>query len=82
MGIVSGGLVTQYGFYNPWLFFGSITIVASSAVFSTWGVEVSNSMIIGNQILIGAGTPMLIQMVSRLCLPAIHPSVGKIDFTV
>jgi len=64
MGMVSGGLVTQYGYYNPWLFFGAMTAIVSSAVYTTWQVGESNSMIIGIQVLMGAGTPMLIQMVS------------------
>lgn len=72
MGMVSGGLVTQYGYYNPWLFFGSITTIISAAVFTTWHVDEANSMIIGIQILLGAGTPMLIQMVSSLSTVAIQ----------
>ena len=84
MGIVSGGLVTQYGYYNPWLFFGSITTIVSSAVFTTWDAHESNAMIIGIQILLGIGIPMLIQMVSNFLSPftlensySISPSVTK-----
>lgn len=72
MGMLSGGLVTQYGYYNPWLFFGSILSIISMAVFTTWGVDESNGIVIGIQIILGAGTPMLIQMV---CL--ISPSPGS-----
>lgn len=68
MSIVSGGLVTQLGYYNPWLFLGSAIAAISSGIFTTWKIDASNSMIIGIQILAGAGSPLLIQMV---CTPSI-----------
>lgn len=66
MSIVSGGLVTQLGYYNPWLFFGSALTAIASGLISTWKIDEGNSMIIGIQILVGMGAPLLIQMVGDL----------------
>lgn len=62
--MISGALITGLGWYNPWLYFGSILTIIASAVFTTWDIHESNSMIIGIQILIGASAPLLIQTVS------------------
>jgi len=72
MSIVSGVAVTQFGYYNPWLFIGSALAAISSGIFSSFKSDESTAMIIGIQILIGVGVPLLIQMVCQVSHPSIR----------
>lgn len=63
MSILSGALVSRFGYYNPWLFLGSTLIGLGGGILATWKVDASNEMIIGIQVLAGLGAPLLVQMV-------------------
>ncbi|KAL5319710.1 hypothetical protein ACEPPN_012766 [Leptodophora sp. 'Broadleaf-Isolate-01'] len=60
--IIPGGLVTAYGHFNPWLFFGCILVAISGGIFSTFDLQTGNSMINGIQVLGGIGSSCVIQM--------------------
>ena len=63
MSIVSGALVTKFGYYNPWLFAGSILTGVGGGLLASWDTDASNAMVIGIQIVAGMGGPLLVQMV-------------------
>ncbi|PVH78622.1 MFS general substrate transporter [Cadophora sp. DSE1049] len=60
--IIPGGLVTMYGHFNPWLFFGTSILAISGGIFSTFDLETGNNMINGIQVLGGIGSSCVIQM--------------------
>ncbi|KUJ19995.1 major facilitator superfamily transporter [Mollisia scopiformis] len=60
--ILTGGLVTKFGHFNPWLFFGTGLTAIGSGIFSTFKVDTGNSMINGIQVLAGFGASCVIQM--------------------
>ncbi|KAL2068221.1 hypothetical protein VTL71DRAFT_16319 [Oculimacula yallundae] len=60
--IIPAGLVTAYGHFNPWLFFGCILMAVSGGIFSTFDLQTGNGMINGIQVLAGIGSSCVIQM--------------------
>jgi hypothetical protein len=61
--MLSDVLVTKFGHYNPYLFFGTVSVAITGGVISTWKVNTGNSMIDGIQVLGGLGAACVIQMV-------------------
>jgi hypothetical protein len=61
--MLSNVLVTKFGHYNPFLFFGTISVAITGGVISTWKINTGNSMINGIQVLGGLGAACVIQMV-------------------
>lgn len=57
------GVVTKFGYYNPWLFIGAIMVAVAGGVFTTWDLTTTTAMITGIQVLGGMGAACMIQMV-------------------
>lgn len=55
--------VTKIGYYNPFLFLGAALIATGSGLYSTLNPDTRRSTYIGFQILFGAGTGTVMQMV-------------------
>ncbi|KAF8865990.1 MFS general substrate transporter [Acephala macrosclerotiorum] len=62
MSILGGAMVTKFGHFNPWLFFGTALTAIASGLFSTFKVDTGNPMINGIQIMGGFGAACVIQM--------------------
>ncbi|KAE8450205.1 hypothetical protein EG329_006986 [Mollisiaceae sp. DMI_Dod_QoI] len=62
MSILAGALVTKFGHFNPWLFFGTALVAITCGLFSTFKVDTGNAMINGTQVLGGFGAANVIQM--------------------
>ena len=56
-------LVTKIGFYNPFFLVGLPLLAISGGLFTTLKVDTPRSMVIGFQIMTGAGTGLALQMV-------------------
>jgi len=59
--IISGGLITKFGLFNPWLFVGAILCSIAGGILSTFKVDTRNAMINGVQIMGGIGATLTIQ---------------------
>ncbi|CZT50268.1 related to transporter (major facilitator superfamily) [Rhynchosporium secalis] len=64
--IIPAGLVTAYGHFNPWLYFGSILVAVAGEIFTTFDLQTGNSMINGIQVLGGFGSSSVIQLVANI----------------
>ncbi|KAF5527606.1 Efflux pump aflT [Colletotrichum aenigma] len=53
--IVAGGMVVALGFYNPFIIVGSMLVTAGSALYMVIKPDATLGMVIGAQILVGAG---------------------------
>ncbi|KAI1290513.1 MFS general substrate transporter [Xylaria venustula] len=53
--IVAGGLITTFGYYTPFMIFGSILAAIGGGLLTTWTPYVSTGTWIGYQILFGIG---------------------------
>ncbi|TVY80813.1 Efflux pump roqT [Lachnellula suecica] len=53
--LVCGGLASRFGYYNPYLFFGTAVLAVASGVISTWKINSGNAMINGVQVMAGLG---------------------------
>ncbi|KAJ0302575.1 hypothetical protein COL516b_007113 [Colletotrichum fioriniae] len=53
--IVAGGLVMAIGFYNPFVIMGSLLVTAGSALLMTIQSDAALGILVGAQILVGAG---------------------------
>ncbi|KAF4773442.1 MFS transporter [Colletotrichum scovillei] len=53
--IVAGGLVMAIGFYNPFVILGSLLVTAGSALLMTIKSDAALGILVGAQILVGAG---------------------------
>ncbi|KAJ0290277.1 hypothetical protein CBS470a_003922 [Colletotrichum nupharicola] len=53
--IVAGGMVVALGFYNPFIIVGSMLVTAGSALYMVIKPDANLGMVIGAQILVGAG---------------------------
>ncbi|ORY01729.1 major facilitator superfamily domain-containing protein [Clohesyomyces aquaticus] len=53
--IVSGGLVQRFGYYTPFMIFGSVCMSVGTGLLTTWNSSTSSAEWIGYQILIGIG---------------------------
>ncbi|KAE9374685.1 MFS general substrate transporter [Stipitochalara longipes BDJ] len=60
--ILFGGLVTKFGHFNPWLFFGAACVAITGGIISTWKIDTGYKMIDGIQVLGGLGAACVIQM--------------------
>jgi len=58
--------VTKFGHFNPWLFFGTITVAIGGGLLSTFNINTGDPIINGVQVLAGLGSACVIQMVSSL----------------
>ncbi|KAF2119343.1 major facilitator superfamily domain-containing protein [Lophiotrema nucula] len=56
--IISGGLITQLGFYNPWVFAGTAFMSISAGLFTTFDINTSSAHWIGYLTLFGLGGGM------------------------
>jgi len=65
-------VVTKFGHFNPWLFFGAACVAITGGMISTWKIDTGYSMIDGIQVLGGLGAACVIQMV-RLLNFSLHP---------
>ncbi|EUC43791.1 hypothetical protein COCMIDRAFT_99949 [Bipolaris oryzae ATCC 44560] len=59
--ILSGGLVQRFGYYTPFMIFGSVLMALGVGLITTWNVNTSNGMWIGYQILVGFGVGSTMQ---------------------
>lgn len=59
--IVSGGLITKFGLFNPWLFLGAILCSVAGGILSTFNVDTGDAMINGIQIMGGVGGALIMQ---------------------
>jgi hypothetical protein len=59
--IVNGAVLSTYGVYMPWYFFGGIFITIGSALMYTVDANSSNSSVYGYSSLIGLGVGMFVQ---------------------
>ncbi|USP76676.1 hypothetical protein yc1106_03950 [Curvularia clavata] len=53
--ILTGGLVQRFGYYTPFMIFGSIFMAVGVGLITTWDVNTSMGMWIGYQIIVGFG---------------------------
>lgn len=53
---VSGGLTTQFGYYTPFMFIGTVLMAVGSGLLSTLKIESSTGMWIGYQLIFGLGS--------------------------
>ncbi|KAI0505130.1 putative efflux pump [Xylaria bambusicola] len=53
--IISGGLITTFGYYTPFMIFGTIIGSIGAGLLTTWTPHVSTGVWIGYQILFGIG---------------------------
>ncbi|CZR59097.1 related to MFS toxin efflux pump (AflT) [Phialocephala subalpina] len=67
-------LVTRFGHFNPWLFFGTALTAIANGLFSTFKVDTGNPLINGIQIMGGFGAACVIQMplIGLMSLIPIH----------
>ncbi|KAI1283359.1 MFS general substrate transporter [Xylaria sp. FL0933] len=53
--LFSGGLITVFGYYTPFMIFGSIIAAIGGGLLTTWKPDVSTGVWIGYQIVFGIG---------------------------
>ncbi|KAJ3578724.1 hypothetical protein NPX13_g1837 [Xylaria arbuscula] len=53
--IISGGLITTFGYYTPFMIFGTIIGSIGAGLLTTWTPSISTGVWIGYQILFGIG---------------------------
>ena len=53
--IISGGLITTFGYYTPFMIFGTVIGSIGAGLLTTWTPSVSTGVWIGYQILFGIG---------------------------
>ncbi|KAI0424304.1 putative efflux pump [Xylaria sp. FL1042] len=53
--LISGGLITTFGYYTPFMIFGSVLGAVGGGLLTTWKPDVSSSIWIGYQIVFGIG---------------------------
>ncbi|KAF2175721.1 MFS general substrate transporter [Zopfia rhizophila CBS 207.26] len=58
--IVSGVLITQLGYFNPWLILGTTLMSIGLGLFTTFEVDTTNAYWIGYQVLYGLGAGMFV----------------------
>lgn len=56
--VISGGLITQLGYYNPWILLGLALMSIGSGLFTTLQVDSGNASMIGYQVVYGLGSGM------------------------
>ena len=61
LSIVSGILVTTFGYYTPWMIASSIFMAIGAGLLSTWEVDTASSKWIGYQVVYGIGVGMGMQ---------------------
>ncbi|KAF4125487.1 putative arabinose efflux permease, MFS family [Geosmithia morbida] len=77
--LLSGGLVTKFGYYIPWCVAAAAVSTVSAGLISTWTPSTSLGPIIGYQVLLGvrgAGMQMAIIAVQH-CLPRKDVAIGN-----
>ncbi len=55
MSIISGVLITNIGYYTPFMILGSIFMAIGTGLMSTWKVDTGHAMWIGYQAMYGFG---------------------------
>jgi len=60
--VLSGGLITVYGIYVPWLFAGSVLTTIATGLIYTLDIGSSSSKWIGYQALAGIGIGLAFQV--------------------
>ncbi|KAI1428104.1 putative efflux pump [Xylaria sp. FL1777] len=59
--LVAGGLITTFGYYTPFMIFGSVLAAIGGGLLTTWKPHISTGVWIGYQILFGIGVGASLQ---------------------
>ncbi|KAH8690387.1 major facilitator superfamily domain-containing protein [Phaeosphaeriaceae sp. PMI808] len=77
--IIAGGMVTKFGYYNPFMYLGSALTAMGAGLVTTFEVDTSTGKWIGYQILFGFGCGLGFQIptvVAQTILPLQDVSTG------